>query len=867
MFERYFKWIEKHPFLVMSIFIIFTCFMADQARHLDISASPYILDKEHEARVNSTELKSHFSNTGESVVVALVTEQESIFNPTSLKLIGEKTQKFAALNLTDERDITRLNVLGEAFGLEKTVGNILSDELTLFDRRELIQLNEQLIAKDADQASLDYIADLVLRLKPVKMVRSLATIDDLVSINGDLYVDALMPAPLENPSDIEQLKKQVLSNPMFTNGLLSADGKASRISLELNISEDDTPNMLRVYNAVEALSKPEYKTEHLYISGPPMVTAQTGHVIKSDRKQLLPIVIALVAAVLLLCFRTLRGIFLPLQVAIITMLWTLGCMHLFGYQQNLITAMLPVFLISIAVADAIHVLSAFNLEQKKGLSKTAAMHAALLKLKEPLTLTSLTTIVGFLCLTNTDLTYIKQFGIFVALGVFFALVITLTLIPALFSIRNNKAHKATPSKIINSSEIIPALTNPNLTERVVLHCTRFFSQSKWAFLTVLLVIGTSVSFYLPHLNADNEIIGYFEKDSRIFKDNQAINEHFGTIPLTLWIRSEDANRMKDPEVLVALDRISEELMQLPDVANVLSLSALVKRSEQIINESRYQLPTEITREKISQLLFFHESSRTRQIRDLVDISYKQSRLLISIRSDRASVVNEVITNVNALSAEHLPTDLTFMTTSFGDVLVKSTDEIVTSQTQGMVAAACIILLILSLIYRSVLLGALGLMPLLLTVLLNFVFMVVLDINLNQSTAIISSIALGIGIDYSIHMISHIKRQLSVPDTNLTTAINEAVCQLTKPVLINSLSLAAGFSVLVFSSHQALVNLGWLIATSMIVCAILTLLILPQLLLIFKPKTLWPSAGKQENEDDSAAGQVLTEREQQTPLSS
>src|SRR5690606_36546394 len=195
-----------------------------------------------------------------------------------------------------------------------------------------------------------------------KRVRSLARMEHMEAFSGGLDVRPLMRT-LATEAERQALRAAVLNNPMFINGLISPAGNATTVQVEFNIAEDDSPAMLMAYREIsriiDDMSAQEGFIDRVYLSGPPMIAAQTATSMEQDNQTLLPGVLLVIITVLLLSFGRLQGVVAPLLIAVIALFWTLGLMAVAGVKQNIVSSMLPVFIIAIAVCDAIHFLSTY----------------------------------------------------------------------------------------------------------------------------------------------------------------------------------------------------------------------------------------------------------------------------------------------------------------------------------------------------------------------------------------------------------------------------------------------------------------------------------------------------------------------------
>ena len=352
--------LHNHPWLTILAFLVITVFALGSAGKLQINATPYMIDKQHPSRMADDRVKGLFSNAGEQAFIAVVSEKGDVFNAESLALVSTLTQAFKTMTLATEADAARLTILKSVLPEEAVViDSILEGGL---NSQDAYALNKLITRMDQDSLTLlthgEWLRTLVIRIDPVRKVRSLVTLENITPTVDGIDIHPLMKSPAQELATIKSLKQEVFQNPLFLNSLISQDARATSIQLEFNIAEDDSPSMLLAYQAInDIISKHELGANSLHLSGPPMIASETASNMEKDNQTLLPGVLLVILVVLLISFGRIQGMVIPLLIAILSLIWTLAVMSAMGVKQNIITSMLPVFIIAIAVCDAIHFLS------------------------------------------------------------------------------------------------------------------------------------------------------------------------------------------------------------------------------------------------------------------------------------------------------------------------------------------------------------------------------------------------------------------------------------------------------------------------------------------------------------------------------
>lgn len=812
------SWMLHRPWLMLALLLLITAAAVVALGRLEINSTPYMIDKSHPSRMADADNKRLFSNTGEQAFVALENPQGNIFNPGSLQRVAELTRAFQAIEMVLPGDSDKLRTLAEDPRLQADVEAILEGDLTPADQPRLAALKQRLAELgELSHTREAWLDSLHTRLVPIRKVRSLVTIENLLTIDEALDVHALMPQVPTDQAGLDALRAEAMGNPLFLDSLVSRDGSATTIQVEFNIAQDDSPAMLQVYQAIVDITDKVQGDDRIYLSGPPMIAAQTASNMEQDNQTLLPAVLLVILLVLFVSFGRVQGVVAPLLIAIFSLIWTLGLMAACGVKQNIITSIMPVFIISIAVCDAIHFLADYYRNLPPNPDRQARIDTAFTVMQQlfwPMFVTCMTTLVGFFSLIWTDVTFIREFGIFTGFGIFFAWLITIVLLPAIVIL-----WKAEPPR--------HGLLVSDRLDRMIAALGHFARYGRRLAFGMLVAIVLCSWYVVENLSIDNQVIGYFEEDSRIRQDDAAINAKFGgTTPISIMIESDRADAFKDPAVIQGVARLQEHLRQQQLVGFTYSPADFVKRLHQVTRDQfaaeQYRLPDDISASLLAQYYLLYENANGRDLFDVVDRRFQNGRVLAILHTDRSSEVGALMRDALDYAREVLPVGMTVRVSGYGEVLVATTDAVVWGQVNSILSSPALIVLMVMAMFHSVRLGFVALLPLLFTLVGISALMALSGTDLDIGTSIIAAISFGIGIDYAIHVIAAMRHS---PGT-AQQATQYALRHTGKPILINTLALGLGFLVLCLSGYQSLVNLGIFISLTMLFSALFALLVLP-----------------------------------------
>ncbi|MGF1838390.1 efflux RND transporter permease subunit [Vibrio atlanticus] len=822
--ERFISLVLKRWWLPLLIVAVITGFMLTQLVLLKTNATPYFLGSDHKSMRADAYVKQHFTTSGESLFVSIINKNKDLFQLAPLEEIHKIHHELLQISLTEQSDLSTLGLFKVDEKAEKLITNIQDGGITNTDYDGLKNLINHLNEKGLTTSEHQWLSDFLVRVRPVNKVRSIVSVESITSSEDMIDIHPMMFSVPKTQAELAALKHEALTNPILMGALFEPTGQATNFQVELLIPENDAPNMQRFYTSALQVIKQYENLNTYHLGGPPVVASQQALSMKQDSDRLFPAVILVVMVILFLMFKKARGVILPLTIAILSVIWTLGLMAFLGVKQNIVSTMLPVFLISIGVADAIHVLTEFNQELKKR-SKEEALSIVISSLCKPMLITTLTTAVGFLSLMNTDIVFIQEFGLFVAIGVVFALVLTFLLLPpVLMKLSNGK----------NSENNSGNSALERSFEQFLLKANRFLSAKRTLFLTLLIGVVIVLVGPLSQLKIDNRAIAYFDEYSPVRIDDGIINQYFaGSMVFSLTLKSDQPDTFKQDQHLRNLEKIQQRLAQHEDVGFSYSAADFIKLLNQRLNEdsqSEFKLPKGAGH-LVGQYFFLYESSDGRGVFDTVDPTYQTARIIVFNHSDQATVIEKTLDDVLPYARSILPDEIQIEASGFGELMVSTKNEVIFGQATSLIISLFGVIVLLSIMFKSLKLGILGATPLALTVYLNFSIMPLIGMELDVGTALVAAIAIGVGVDYAIHFISRFIKHRKLGETT-EQAIEAALQAVFRPIMFNTLVLSLGFSVLGLSTFAALANLGYLVAMTMLISAFSTLFILPSLVRTF-----------------------------------
>lgn len=440
---------------------------------------------------------------------------------------------------------------------------------------------------DAD--FLTRLRELVEKMRNVDMVESVSSVittDYIEGVDDSVVVSPIMGDGFSGTAgEIAELKDKLLGWDAYRRSLVSDDLTATQIIVSLSIHADEagSPRSIAAYYRLRELAySAGFSGTTVYVAGLPVLSAAVNEACNRDLIFLVPLVVIIIVAVLFISFRRPGGVLLPLLTVLISAVWSIGAMPLFGVRLSIVSTVLPVILVAVGSAYGIHVVSHYYDDVARRVSldwegNKRLIFAVIRKIRWPVFLAALTTFAGFFSLCFTSVLPIREFGIFASFGVVTAFAVSLTLIPALIIIRGPITPKNKPS----SGD---APTEDRLSAAIAdTFCT--VASKKRSTIGVFAILGLVSLIGLSRVITDNVLVEYFKEYTDVVKADRFIREKFGgTKAISIVVSSDAPGDVLRPEVLSAMDGLSAYASEkIPEVGKVLSFTDFVKRINQVLN--------------------------------------------------------------------------------------------------------------------------------------------------------------------------------------------------------------------------------------------------------------------------------------------
>ncbi len=657
-----------------------------------------------------------------------------------------------------------------------------------------------------NEGTLQKVKDLTKEIQAMEGIEksdvtSLYTADNIVGSEYGMEVNAFYKRVPSTEAKLQQLRDDVRANDMIYGRLVSLNENVTIIIAEIN---DDTFTD-KFYSRILAVGESYEGPETIYVAGVPIVEGELGKLAPKDMARMAPLVSIIIVFVLLLILRSFKGTILNLLVVILSTIWTFGLMAVLNIPIYSVSTMIPVMLIAIGVADGIHLFSYMELylQNNPDATKVDAIKDMLKHLWKPVVMTSITTAVGFTSLVTSQVYPVKYFGLFTAFGVISAMFFALILIPAGLMIFGLPKPKQFKTKKSSTGSFAFKFADKIAAKKGI------------TILIAAFVIAVSL-FGISRVWINSSFLVNFEDDSAIVRTDAFINENFGgTSSFNVILEADKNDVFKDPDVLKLVDNLQNDMESLPMVGDSFSLADFIRRINMVMNEDREEFNTiPDSTEMIAQYLLLYEmSGDPENLNAVVDYDYKTLNLTAKMKSDDSRTINSAIDVIEEyrVEFEDMGIEINFAGTGYKGLVFSNL--ILKGQISSLFLSILVIIILVSLMFKNFIIGLIAAVPILITTLVNFGAMGLLNVALGPTTALISSIAVGIGIDYAIHFIDRYK-EYSIETGNKNETARLTMYNTGRAVMFNAVVVIAGFLVLLFSVFPPNRQLGALVSLNM-----------------------------------------------------
>lgn len=663
---------------------------------------------------------------------------------------------------------------------------------------------------------IDSLTTAFSNIRGVEQVTSITNVDEIRGEGFTIEVGSLIPTLPETPEAAERIREKILDHTRYIGTIVSEDFRYANILVQLSADSDQKT----VVREIKRIRKSTDFPGETYLTGSPVLTEEIAESMQGDIIRLLPFVTIVVMVILFWGFRSRRGVSLPIIIVFVSLICTIGFSAWLGQPLSIISTGLPVLLVSVGSAYAIHFLARFYEDQYDGLGKEKAVSESTLNVGLAIVMAGITTAAGFSSLGLSQLPITRDFGLLTAFGIVIALVVSITFLPASLLVlrKPEKFHSARERRWLDFflGSISGLVRN----------------RSSMVILVVLVIVGLSI-WVTPSIQPETNYITFFPKQSELVEAHDLVNEEFGgASALEIIIDTGETNGIEDPEFLQIIKQFQQDVKSIDQLAHPMSVVDLLAEENKALhgNDPAFN---RLPESGIAQYLLLLESDDDAILEDFLDFDHQEMRIRVMNGSTQSTVTKAILAEVDSLITHYFgDRDVEVTVTGVPVLGEQLMDLILSSQIRSLISAVLFAFIVTSLLLKSPRKGLFCSIPIAVTVLANFGIMGWSSIPLDVATSMIASVAVGIGIDYSIHFYTRYQEE-SEKNGDTEAALEKAIHTVGRANYFNAFAVTAGFLVLLFSTFPPLRMFGLLSSITMVISFLGAMVLLPSLIVAYE----------------------------------
>ncbi|EGR0066938.1 RND transporter [Vibrio parahaemolyticus] len=668
-------------------------------------------------------------------------------------------------------------------------------------------------------------------------VDSIANYQHTEAFDDDLLVEDLLYSEYElTPERISKVKSIALSEPVLKSALVSEKGDVTVVNITVQLPEmDKTAEVEEVVSSINAMID---RYQRAY----PDVTFHKAGIIamnhafmtaaQDDSSTLVPTMLVVILVFLTIMLRSILSVIATLIVIIGSVMATMGISGWAGMFLSTATVNVPTLIMTLAVADCVHVIATMRQSMKNGFTKVQSIERSIALNFVPILITSVTTAIGFLMMNMSDSPVLRDFGNLSALGVMVACLLSVTLLPALLKLLPIHVKMETSQ---DQKHVMDRLGD-------------FVVSQRRALLPLSVAVIVVCASLIPLNKVNDESVEYFGQRNEFRQAADFMEERIsGMTNISIAIKTNESQGIAAPDFLNTIGEFSSWLRGQPETDHVATLADVYKRLNKNMHgddEAYYSLPQE--RELAAQYLLLYEMSLPYglDLNNQINVDKSSIKMVLTVANLGSVELVDLENRIYQWFAEHAP-QYQVVASSPSLMFAHIGETNMASMLSTLPITLVLIFALLIFALRSVRLGLISLMPNIAPAVIGFGLWALISGEINLGLSVVVTLTLGIVVDDAVHFLSKYQRARREGQT-AEQAVRYAFHTVGRALWITTVVLVAGFSVLAMSSFRLNADMGQLSAIVIFIALVVDFLFLPTLLMLFDKK-----AYLQESPSDNA----------------
>ncbi|NTW31910.1 MAG: MMPL family transporter [Bacteroidetes bacterium] len=625
--------------------------------------------------------------------------------------------------------------------------------------------------------------------------------------------------------EVDSIKNVILSLPFYNGFLFNNDKNTFLVAITLNklkLNDKSRESLIMDIKSMVEVYKNKYNSE-VHYSGLPYIRTVTTQKVKSELFLFIILSFIIAILIMILFFKSLRVVFSSLILVVISIIWTLGTISLFGYKISILTGVIPSLLVIIAIENCIYLVNKYHWEYKLHGNKAKAISRVVKKIGFATLMTNLTTAAGFATFIFTSNSLLKEFGVIASINVMAEYLVSITLIPVIFSY-------LAPPKLKH----VEHLENKKIT--IIIENVKkivFSRRTVVYYITGLFLI--CCVFGISKMKTSGKVVDDIKTDDPIYTDLKFFENNFhGVMPFEISIDTKKKNGAMKMSTITKIDKLQNVLAEFPQFSKPLSLAEFSKFMKQAFyngDSAFYNIPNNNEKDFILSYLPTNLKGGKNLLRPFIDSTKRYTRISVQMADIGTKEMNLIESKLKPrIDSIFDPAKYDVTVTGNSVVYTKGTAFLIRNLFESVFFGVLLISLIVALVFSSYRMVVIAMICNLIPLTITAAIMGFANIPIKPSTLIVFSVALGISIDNAILFLSKYRNELKMNNGDIKLSVANALDETGISMIYTSIVLVLGFGIFIVSGFGGTKALGMLISITLFLALFFNIIVLPSLIL-------------------------------------
>jgi len=643
--------------------------------------------------------------------------------------------------------------------------------------------------------------------------------------HGKFDFNQITPKKLSSQAEVDSIRHLIYSLPFYKGLLYNKEKDAFLVAITLDKNKINDKGREGMINDIKAIIE-EYKVHtgsEVHYSGLPYIRTLTTQKIKSELFLFIILSLIIAAIIMILFFKSAKVVLSSMIIVVISIIWTLGTLSLLGYKITILTGVIPSLLTIIAIENCIYLINKYHWEYRIHGNKIKALSSVVKRIGFATLMTNLTTATGFAAFIFTSNAMLREFGIVSSINVMIEYIMTLTLIPIMFSYMDPPKDKH-----------VKHLMNKRLIKIIEYFKVLVFDKRPIVYIVSTIFVIVCI-YGVTQMKISGKVVDDIKTSDPLYIDLKFFEKNFnGVMPFEISIDTKKKNGVMNIPTINKINKLQKELDKFPQFSKALSLAEFVKFTKQAFyngDSSFYSIPNNMEKNFILSYLPTKENGKKNLMHSFIDSTKRYTRISIQMADVGTKEMKNIKTRLRPkIDSIFSPDKYDVTITGNSVVFTEGTDFLIKNLLESLLIGILIISLLVAIVFTSYRMVIIAMICNLIPLLVTAAIMGYADIPVKPSTLIVFSVALGISIDNALLFLSKYRHELKCNDGEIRLSVSNALNETGISMIYTSIVLVLGFGIFMVSGFGGTQALGMLISITLFVALFFNIIVLPSLIL-------------------------------------